>query len=255
MKRLFGFLLMALSVSALANTSSLESLIALDADTSHETFLDEVLELDARMSVKESKNSFNVNEDNIKNEAKVVIVVNRANKGLAPDAQLMKVYYYGELIRTFKISTGSLGHATPTGYFRPTYTTHMRVYDHYYSGSYGASPMRHAAFFNGGIAVHSTTPSQYVKLGSRASHGCVRMHEDDAKWVNELIRTSGSQNTSLKKWRHQKFAGTKHANKWNSYYSGLEIETNPINRYTGKLDTSKTIKSVDTIVVIKDEIK
>lgn len=252
MKKILPMLLLTLTMGAKA--SNLMSLETFNLDTSNESLLDMELE-NALMSTKEASGDFKVDEERIKNEAPVVIVINRVNKGLAPDAQLAKVYHYGELVRTIKVSTGAVGYATPTGYFRPAYSNHMRIYDSYYSGTYDASPMRWAVFFNGGVALHSTTPNAYKNLGSRASHGCVRFHEDDAKWINELIRTTGSQNTKLVKWRHEKFAGTQFQDRYNTHFSGSEISVAPINKITGNIDRSKGIKSVDTIIVVKDEIK
>lgn len=184
----------------------------------------------------------------IEDDAEVVIVVNRAPKGTVAGAQTLKAYHYGQLVKEIKISTGAWGHATPVGYFRPTYTNHMRIYQNYYSGAYSGSPMKWAVFFNGGIALHSTTTSNYRNLGSRASHGCVRMTMDDAKEINELIRSSGSVNYVMKRWQHEKHRGT---NMWNEYFKGTEIDVRAIERFTGK-EKSWYQKSVNTIIAVID---
>lgn len=44
----------------------------------------------------------------------------------------------------------------------------------------GGAPMPYCAFFNNGIAFHGSTQVP----GYNASHGCVRMYNDDAKWLN-----------------------------------------------------------------------
>ncbi len=178
--------------------------------------------------------------------AEVVIKINSSKNYNDPDAQTMKVYHYGELIRSFKISTGASGYSTPLGYYRPIYTNHMRIYKDYFSGTYSGAAMKWAVFFNGGIAIHSTPKSNYKKLGRAASHGCVRMKMEDAKWVNELIRSSGSQNTVMRKWRHGKHQNT---NLWNEYYKGSEIEVQGIDRVSGRL-TGNYIKSVDTVIIV-----
>jgi L,D-transpeptidase ErfK/SrfK len=45
----------------------------------------------------------------------------------------------------------------------------------------GGAPMPYCMFFNGGYALHG---SSYVP-GYNASHGCIRMFTDDARWLNE----------------------------------------------------------------------
>jgi len=72
---------------------------------------------------------------------------------------------------------------------------------------------------------------------------------EDAQYVNELIRSTGSQNTMMKKWRHAKHAGT---SMWNEYYKGSELEVQAVSRYGAEL-TGRQIKSVDTIIAIVDE--
>lgn len=178
--------------------------------------------------------------------AEVVIKVNRSTNYNNRDAQTMKVYHRGVLVRTFKISTGKSGHSTPLGYYRPIYSNHMRIYQNYFSGTYSGAAMKWAVFFNGGIAIHSTPESNYKRLGKAASHGCVRMRMEDAKWVNELIRSTGSQNTQMRKWRHAKHSKT---NLWNEYYKGAEIQVPAIDKRSGK-ETGKYIKSVDTVIIV-----
>lgn len=65
----------------------------------------------------------------------------------------------------------------------------------------GGAPMPYCTFFNGGIAFHGsdTVP------GYNASHGCVRMYTDDARWLNtefvEMGRTQVLVDTQLPKAR------------------------------------------------------
>ncbi len=51
----------------------------------------------------------------------------------------------------------------------------------HYSSAYNNAPMPWSEFFNGGIALHGATPDEFKLLGHKASHGCVRMHPDNAK--------------------------------------------------------------------------
>ena len=57
------------------------------------------------------------------------------------------------------------------------------------------SPMPHSVFFNGGYAVHATNAVK--RLGTPASHGCVRLHPNDAADFYKLVQAFGSANTSI----------------------------------------------------------
>ncbi|WP_413288538.1 L,D-transpeptidase [Bdellovibrio sp. HCB337] len=120
----------------------------------------------------------------------VVILVNKATKG--PSAQTMKVYHRGELVYQFLVSTGRekdelaksgrrYFSTTPVGWFAPT-----KTYEKYFSNTWQAW-MNYSVFFIGGIATHATTPDHYKELGTRASGGCVRLTEKNAKIVYDLI--------------------------------------------------------------------
>jgi lipoprotein-anchoring transpeptidase ErfK/SrfK len=55
--------------------------------------------------------------------------------------------------------------------------------------------MPHSVFFLGGYAIHGT---YYVKsLGRPASHGCVRLHPDNAAALFDLVRSAGMSNTQI----------------------------------------------------------
>jgi lipoprotein-anchoring transpeptidase ErfK/SrfK len=184
---------------------------------------------------------------NDKDLAPIVVIVNRAPKGTAPDAQRAKYYVNGRLEATYSVSTGKIGHESRTGYFRPVYTNHLRFYHEYYSGKYG-SRMARAIFYSGGYAIHHTDAVK--NLGKRASHGCVRFHIDDIDVINSEAKTLGNENYVTRKWSHGHHASWKK----NIHYKGLErSDVNPINRYTGKIDYSKTVKSLDMVILVKDE--
>jgi lipoprotein-anchoring transpeptidase ErfK/SrfK len=117
--------------------------------------------------------------------AKVVAVINKSNVG--SEAQTMKVYVDGQLTDTFQTSTGREKHettasgrktftTTPVGYFRP-----YLLERNHWSNAWKAN-MPYTVFFNGGIAVHATTPSHYKALGKRDSGGCSRLHPDNARF-------------------------------------------------------------------------
>lgn len=183
-----------------------------------------------------------------KDLAKIVIIVNRAPKGTAIDAQRAKVYIDGRLERTIIVSTGAIGYPTRTGYFRPVYTNHLRVYHEYYSGKYG-SRMARAIFFTGGYAIHHT--DAISKLGRRASHGCVRFPIAQIDWINSNIKSLGNQSYATRKWNYA------HHPAWKKiiHFKGLERnDVNPIDRYSGIIDYSKVIKSLDVVILVKDQM-
>lgn len=43
----------------------------------------------------------------------------------------------------------------------------------------GGAPMPYCMYFNGGQAIHGSHETEYANV----SHGCVRIHVDDAKWL------------------------------------------------------------------------
>ena len=56
----------------------------------------------------------------------------------------------------------------------------------------------YAVFVKGGYAIHGTTPGNFSKLGTEASHGCIRLHPDHGRVFYELVRLIGLSNTWVK---------------------------------------------------------
>jgi lipoprotein-anchoring transpeptidase ErfK/SrfK len=104
--------------------------------------------------------------------------------------QTMEVLVDGRPTFAWKVSTGGRGHLTPTGSFKPT-----RMHQMWYSRKYDNAPMPHSVFFKGGYAVHATN---FVRrLGQPASHGCVRLHPDNAADFYQLVEMFGPTNTRI----------------------------------------------------------
>jgi hypothetical protein len=107
--------------------------------------------------------------------------------------QRASLFIEGTLIGTYKVSTGAPGTPTPNFDRRPN----GRIYDKYSSsrfpgGDYaGLGNMPYAVFISGGFAVHGTPTGNWRRLGSRASHGCIRIHPDNAKTFNRAVRKYG----------------------------------------------------------------
>jgi lipoprotein-anchoring transpeptidase ErfK/SrfK len=105
--------------------------------------------------------------------------------------QTMTVRLGGDTLYNWAVSTGRKGYRTPTGTYHPT-----RMHREYYSRKYDNAPMPYSIFFRGGYAIHGTT---YVsKLGSVASHGCIRLLTANARTLYNLVREHGSGNTTIK---------------------------------------------------------
>jgi len=107
-----------------------------------------------------------------------------------------RVYAYGldanneytVLVRTMKCSTGKSGTPTPTGTF--TNSTGPGARWHYFEKF--KCWAQYAYYIQGDIMFHSVlygqkegrvTQSSVNNLGRRASHGCVRLSVEDAKWI------------------------------------------------------------------------
>jgi lipoprotein-anchoring transpeptidase ErfK/SrfK len=91
---------------------------------------------------------------------------------------------------TWKVSTGRSGYGTPTGSYRP-----QRLERSWYSRKYDNAPMPHSVFFRGGYAIHGT--NAVSRLGSRASHGCVRLAPGNAATLYSLISKYGMGNARV----------------------------------------------------------
>jgi lipoprotein-anchoring transpeptidase ErfK/SrfK len=105
-------------------------------------------------------------------------------------AQRMDVFVDGWRQYTWPVSTARPGYRTPTGAFRA-----QRLEKTWFSRKYDNSPMPNSVFFYGGFAIHGTN---YVsRLGTPASHGCVRLHPANAATLFSLVRANGMASTEI----------------------------------------------------------
>ena len=104
--------------------------------------------------------------------------------------QTMSVYENGALVYSWRVSTAGRGYRTPVGTYRPT-----RMHRMWYSRKYDNAPMPHSIFFRGGYAIHGT--NHIKSLGRPASHGCVRLHPDNARILFNLVKAYGSGATQI----------------------------------------------------------
>ncbi len=91
---------------------------------------------------------------------------------------------------TWRVSTARPGYRTPVGKYRPTRLERM-----WYSSKYENSPMPYSIFFLGGYAIHGTY--EVKRLGRAVSHGCVRLHPDNARELFALVKSYGAKNTVI----------------------------------------------------------
>ena len=105
-------------------------------------------------------------------------------------SQTMTVSNYGQTVHVWRVSTARSGYHTPTGSYRPTALRRM-----WYSRKYDNSPMPYSVFFRGGYAIHGT--GAVKRLGTPASHGCVRLHPSNAATLYSMIKQAGSGNTRI----------------------------------------------------------
>ena len=115
--------------------------------------------------------------------ANVLVPVSRGS-------QTMDVSVDGASLYTWRVSTGRAGFGTPAGTFHP-----QRMAARWFSTVYYNAPMPHAIFFYGGFAIHGS--HDIARLGGPASHGCIRLHPNDAAILFNLVQTQGMHNTTI----------------------------------------------------------
>ncbi|MGN6465149.1 MAG: L,D-transpeptidase [Rhizobiaceae bacterium] len=104
--------------------------------------------------------------------------------------QTMTVSEYGHVMYRWRVSTARSGYHTPRGTYRP-----IRLNRMWRSRKYHNSPMPHSVFFHGGYAIHGTYETR--NLGRPASHGCIRLHPEDAARFFAMVQEAGLGNTRI----------------------------------------------------------
>ena len=114
----------------------------------------------------------------------ILITINKAS-------QKMTVNVDGQQKYVWLVSTGAAGYDTPSGTFKP-----FRMEADHYSEEWDDSPMPHSIFFTPiGHAIHG---SFYTKrLGTRASHGCVRLATENAATLYAMVEKTGLSHTTV----------------------------------------------------------
>jgi hypothetical protein len=104
---------------------------------------------------------------------------------ISKSSQRMTVLVDGSARYNWRVSTGRSRYVTPNGVYQPTWLARK-----WRSRQYRNAPMPFSIFFHRGYAVHGTT--EISKLGKPASHGCVRLHPEDAATLFALVKDNMS---------------------------------------------------------------
>ena len=115
---------------------------------------------------------------------KVLVVISKVS-------QRMTVTVDGQQQYSWLVSTGGTGYDTPSGTFHP-----FRLEKEHFSKEWDDAPMPYSMFFTGeGHAIHG---SYHIKrLGTRASHGCVRLAPENAATLFALVEKAGYRNSTF----------------------------------------------------------
>ncbi|OKO74039.1 hypothetical protein AC629_35925 [Bradyrhizobium sp. NAS80.1] len=117
-------------------------------------------------------------------QAKVAITIDKDN-------QQMIVVVDGVTRYHWPVSTGIPSRETPNGAFRA-----FRMEEDHFSKEFDDAPMPHSIFFTKiGHAIHGT--DSVGRLGSPASHGCVRLSRQNASTLYALVQEQGVLNTTV----------------------------------------------------------
>ena len=117
----------------------------------------------------------------------------QANVSITIDknAQQMTVAVDGVERYHWPVSTGIPSYETPSGSFRT-----FRMEEDHYSKEFDDAPMPHSIFFTKiGHAIHGTDSAS--RLGSPASHGCVRLSRANAATLYDLVQREGVLKTTV----------------------------------------------------------
>jgi lipoprotein-anchoring transpeptidase ErfK/SrfK len=119
--------------------------------------------------------------------------------------QRMMVQVDGSLRWVWPVSTGRPGHDTPSG----RYTAFRMEADHA-SKEWDDAPMPHSIFFSQtGHAIHGSLDTR--RIGTPASHGCVRLAPANAARLYALVEHEGLPGTKVVVTGQVRYALARHA--------------------------------------------
>jgi len=105
--------------------------------------------------------------------------------------QQMTVTVDGEARYVWPVSTGKGRYDTPAGEFQP-----FRMARHHFSREWDDAPMPYSIFFTQeGHAIHGSY--EVRRLGTPASHGCVRLAPENAATLFALVKQQGVKHSHV----------------------------------------------------------
>ena len=114
----------------------------------------------------------------------ILVTINKAS-------QKMTIQVDGQQKYVWLVSTGAPGYDTPSGTFKP-----FRMEADHFSEEWDDAPMPHSIFFTPiGHAIHGSFYTKY--LGTRASHGCVRLAPNNAAILYAMVEKAGLSHTTV----------------------------------------------------------
>src|SRR3954471_13442759 len=117
-------------------------------------------------------------------QAKVAITIDKDNQQMTVAVDGVERYHW-------PVSTGIPSRETPNGSFRT-----FRMEEDHYSKEFDDAPMPHSIFFTKiGHAIHGT--DSVSRLGTPASHGCVRLSRANASTLYAMVKADGVLNTTV----------------------------------------------------------
>jgi len=117
-------------------------------------------------------------------QAKVAITIDKDNQQMTVAVDGVERYHW-------PVSSGIPSRETPSGSFRT-----FRMEEDHFSKEFDDAPMPHSIFFTKvGHAIHGT--DSVSRLGTPASHGCVRLSRANASTLYALVQQEGVLNTTV----------------------------------------------------------
>lgn len=116
-------------------------------------------------------------------QAGIVVTVDKS-------AQRLSVVVDGAPRYQWPVSTARWGYRTPNGTYKP-----QRLERKWFSRKYDWSPMPYSIFFNEGYAIHGSYEISH--LGRPASHGCIRLHPENAALLFALVKEHVNDTTII----------------------------------------------------------
>lgn len=105
--------------------------------------------------------------------------------------QRMTVSQDGQRLYTWPVSTGKRGYSTPSGSYKA-----FRMEKDHFSKEWDDAPMPNSIFFTKeGHAIHGSY--EVRRIGTPASHGCVRLAPENAATLFSLVKADGVLNTQV----------------------------------------------------------